>query len=131
MVSVSVCQGGHPDSCPARSTCLRKVEFYQGAIDMSPPVLTTGSTKAVHVLSCLCDNACKQSLAICRKSRALLAGFCLSLYGLHVLNRDVNMIQSINLMGEYHYHVVVLHSIILCSLHYVRESQDRNISQCF
>ena len=25
-----------------------------------------------------------------------IGGFCLSLYGLHVLNRDVNMIQSIN-----------------------------------
>ena len=28
--------------------------------------------------------------------RVPLAGFCLSLYGLHVLNRDVNIIQSIN-----------------------------------
>ena len=27
--------------------------------------------KAVHVLLCLCNNACKRSLAICRKSRAL------------------------------------------------------------
>ena len=54
--------------------------------------LTTGSTKAIHVLSCLCDNACKRSLAICRKSRAL----CLSLYDPHALNRDINMIQSIN-----------------------------------
>ena len=33
-------------------------------------MLTTGSTKAVHVLSCLCDNACKRSLVICHKSRA-------------------------------------------------------------
>ena len=68
--SVSVCQAGHPGLCPARPTCFIKVEFYQNAIDMFPPVLTTGSTKAVHVLSCLCDNACKRSLAICRKSRA-------------------------------------------------------------
>ena len=37
---------------------------------LSPPVLTTGSPKAVHELSCLCDNACKRSLAICRKIRA-------------------------------------------------------------
>ena len=54
--------------------------------------------KAVHVLLCLCNNACKRSLAICRKSRALarvpLACFCLTLYSLHVLNRDVNMIQT-------------------------------------
>ena len=27
--------------------------------------------KAVHVLLCLCNNACKRSLAICRKGRAL------------------------------------------------------------
>ena len=27
--------------------------------------------KTVHVLLCLCNNACKRSLAICRKSRAL------------------------------------------------------------
>ena len=71
MVSISICQAGWPGSSPVLSTCFRKVEFYQGAIDLFPPVLTTGSTKAVHVLSCLCDNACKRSLAICRKSRAL------------------------------------------------------------
>ena len=71
VVSVSVCQAGRPGSRPARSACFKEVEFYQGAIDMFPPVLTTGSTKAVHVLSCLCDNACKRSLAICHKRRAL------------------------------------------------------------
>ena len=89
MVSVSVCQAGHPGSSLARSICFRKVEFYQHVIDLSPPVLTTGSTKAVHLLSCLCNNACKRSLAICRKigHRVPLAGFCLSLYCLHVLNR--------------------------------------------
>ena len=95
VVSGSVCEAGRPGSCPARSTCFRKLEFYQNAIDLFPPVLTTGSTKAVHVLSCLCDNACKRFLAICRKSSCvLLAGYCLSRYGLHVLNRDVNMIQT-------------------------------------
>ena len=46
---VSVCQAGRMGSRPARPTCFRKVEFYQGAIDMFPPVLTTGSTKAIHV----------------------------------------------------------------------------------
>ena len=47
---------------------------------------------------CLCDNACKRSLAICRKSMHCvpLAGLCLSLYNLHVLKRDVNMIQQTN-----------------------------------
>ena len=58
-------------------------------------VLLTFS-KAIQLLSCLCDNTCKRSLATCRKSRhhVQLPGFCLSLYGLHVLNRDVNMIKK-------------------------------------
>ena len=71
VVSISVCQAGCTGSSLARSACFRKVEFKQGAIDLFPPMLTTGSTKAFHVLSCLCDNACKRSLAICHKSRAL------------------------------------------------------------
>ena len=53
--------------------------------------------RAFHVLPCLCDIACKGSLAICCKSTGHcvpLAGFCLSLNGLHVLNREVNMIQT-------------------------------------
>ena len=69
--SVSVYEAGGPGSLPAQSACHRKVEFYYCAIDLLPPVLTTGSKKAVHVLLCLCNNACKRSLAICRKSRAL------------------------------------------------------------
>ena len=71
VVSVSVYQAGGPGLLPARSACHRKVEFYHCIIDSLPPVLTTGSKKAVHVLLCLCNNACKSSLAICRKSRAL------------------------------------------------------------
>ena len=71
VVRVSVYQAGGPGSLPARSACHRKVELYHCAIDSFPPVLTTGSKKAVHVLICLCNNACKRSLAICRKSRAL------------------------------------------------------------
>ena len=70
MVSVSFYHVGRQGSSPPRSICFRKVDFYQHAIDLSPPVLMTGSPKAVYVLSCLCDNACKRSLAICRKSRA-------------------------------------------------------------
>ena len=65
MVSVSLCEASHPGSR------FRKVEFYHCAIDLFPPVLMTGSTKAVHVLLCMCNNACERSLAICRKSRAL------------------------------------------------------------
>ena len=47
------------------------MEFYHNVIDLSQPVLTTGSPKAVHVLSRLCDDTCKRSLAIRRKSRVL------------------------------------------------------------
>ena len=47
-----------------------KVEFYQNVVDLSPPVPITGSPKAVHMLSCLCDNACKISLAIYNRIRA-------------------------------------------------------------
>ena len=64
VVSVSVCQAGRPGSSPAWSTCFRKVEFHQGAIDLFPLVLTTGATETIHVFLCLCDNACKRSLAI-------------------------------------------------------------------
>ena len=71
VVSVSVYQAGDPGSRPARSACHRKVEFYHCVIHSFPPVLTTGSKKAAHVLLCLCNNACKRSLAICRKSGAL------------------------------------------------------------
>ena len=49
MVSVSVCKVGCPGSSPARSVCYRKVEIYQHVINLFPPVLMTGSTKAVHV----------------------------------------------------------------------------------
>ena len=69
MVSISVCQAGRPGSNSVQSACFRKEEFFQNVMNLSPPVLTTGSPKAVHVLSCLCDNACKISLAIWCKSR--------------------------------------------------------------
>ena len=89
VVSVSVYQAGDPGSHPPRSACHRKVEFYHRAIDLLPPVPTTGSKKAVHELLYLCNNACKRSLAICRKSRAL----CPVSRLLSALNREVNMIQ--------------------------------------
>ena len=66
MVSISVRQAVCPGLSPVWSVCFRKVEFYQHAIHLSPPESTTGSPKAIHVLSCLCDNACKRSPAICR-----------------------------------------------------------------
>ena len=36
-----------------------KVEIYQFVINLPPPVLTTGSQKAIHVPSCLRDNVLK------------------------------------------------------------------------
>ena len=71
VVSVSVYQAGDPGSRPPQTACYRKVELYHCVIDSFPPVPTTGSKKAVHVLLCLCNNACKRSVAICHKSRAL------------------------------------------------------------
>ena len=45
VLSVSVCHVGGPGSCPARSACHRKVEFYHCAIDSFLPVPTYGSNK--------------------------------------------------------------------------------------
>ena len=71
MVSVSVCAADHPSSSPARSVCFsQKGGDLPDVINLFPPQLGTGSPKTAHVLSCICDNACKRSLAICRKSRA-------------------------------------------------------------
>ena len=71
MVSASVCQSGRPGSRPVQFACFRRVVCYQNVINLSPPVGKTGSPKTAPVLLCLCNNACKRSLAICRKSRAL------------------------------------------------------------
>ena len=68
--SISVCHAVHPGLRPAQSACFRKVELYHCVVDSFPPVPTTGSKKAVYVSLCLCNDACKRSLAICRKSRA-------------------------------------------------------------
>ena len=70
MVSISACQAGCPGSSLVWSAFFRKVEFYQNLMNLSPPVLATGSQKAIHVLSYLCDNACEISVVLCRKSRA-------------------------------------------------------------
>ena len=93
IVSISVCQAGRPGSSLVRSVCFRNVEFYKNASNLFPPVPKTGSPKALHVLLCLYNNACKRSLAICRNSRALYP-ISRYLYSLHVLNRGVNMIQT-------------------------------------
>ena len=80
------------------SACFRKVRFYHCVTDSFPPAPTTASKRAVHVLLCLCNNACKISLAIYRKNWALCPVsrlLSVPIY-LHALNMDVNMIQSIN-----------------------------------
>ena len=48
--------------------------------------------QAVHVLSCLCDDACKRSLAICHKSRALCP-----VSRLHWWGQDDNMLIEFHL----------------------------------
>ena len=48
--------------------------------------------KAVHVLLCLCNNACKRSLAICRKSRALCPVSRLLSVPRYLLNREGTLI---------------------------------------
>ena len=69
--SVSVCHVVLPGSLLVRSACFRKVVCCHSAIDSFPPVPMTGLTKkVVYVSLCLCNDACKRSLAICRKSRA-------------------------------------------------------------
>ena len=70
------------------------VHLLSSGHQLTPTSATDWFTKGCVILSCLCANACKRSLAICCKSRhgVLLAGFCLSQYSLHVLNRDINMI---------------------------------------
>ena len=55
--------------------------------------------RSCQVASCLCHNACKRSPAICRKNRASYPGTSsLSFCGLHVMSRDINMMQSIHLV---------------------------------
>ena len=71
VVRVSIYQAGDLHSHLPRSACVSKVELYHCAIDLSQPVPTAGSKKAVYVILCLCNYACKRSLAICHKSRAL------------------------------------------------------------
>ena len=48
MVSVSICQVGHPGLSLAQAVCFKKVEFYQHVINLFLPVLTTGSPKAIQ-----------------------------------------------------------------------------------
>ena len=49
VVSVSICQVGLPGSSPVRSAYFRKVVCYQNVINLSPPEMTTGSSKRYYV----------------------------------------------------------------------------------
>ena len=52
MVSISVCEVGHPGSSPAQSICIsQKVEVYQCVINLFPPVLMTGLTGPCVIMS--------------------------------------------------------------------------------
>ena len=67
----------------------------------------------------LCDNARKRSPVICRKSRAsCIVSRSLSLNRLHVLNRDVNMIQTNKLIIGLDKHVFSkrISSYVLCRM---------------
>ena len=65
MVSVFACEADRPGSSPARSVFISQTRGDLPACYKLVP------TKMVHVLSCLCDNACKRYLDICRKNTAL------------------------------------------------------------
>ena len=62
IVSVSVCQSNRPGSSPAQSICFVK-KILSASYRLVPASADDWFTKG--------DNACKRSLAICRKSRAL------------------------------------------------------------
>ena len=111
LVSVSVFQVRHPGSSPIHSVCFRNVKFYRHVIKLSPPVPTTGLP--CQLLSCLCYNACYLSKGYVGHG-VPLAGFCLSLYSLDVLNRDVDMIQTnkIHIVTSlWHWNKCVVHDI--------------------
>ena len=116
VISVSVYQAGDPGSRPARSACISRVEFYHCVIHSFPPVPATGSKKAVHVLLCLCNSACKRSLAICRKSRALCPVsrlLSVPIWPACVKNRDVNMIQTNKQTNMVYIQVVLFEYIMI------------------
>ena len=54
---------------PGSIRLFQKGGILSCVIGSFPPVLTTRSKKAIHVSVCLCTDACKRSLDICRKSR--------------------------------------------------------------
>ena len=56
---------------PPQSACHKRWNSITVLLTRSHQCRRLVHKKAVHVLSCLCNDACKRSLAICRKSRAL------------------------------------------------------------
>ena len=92
MAGISICQLGRADSSLAWSVCFRKVEFCQHVIMCQQLVHQRPSIcYHVYVVMHLKD---PQPSVIRVGHLVPLAGFCLSLYRLHTLNRDVNMIQT-------------------------------------
>ena len=85
---------GCPGSGPAQSICFRKVEFYQHVINFFHQCCWLVYQRPCHVLSCLCGNARKRTLAICCKSRALRSISSLLFVPIYVLNRDINMMKK-------------------------------------
>ena len=67
--SVSVCHAVRPGSRPVRSVSERWNSITE-LLTRSHQCRRLVQKKAVHVSLCLCNDACKRSLAICCKSRA-------------------------------------------------------------
>ena len=83
LVSVSVCQAGRPGSNPARSACFGKVRFFQQVIDLFPRLVHQRLFMCYHV--CVIMHVKDPYVYFVRVGhRVPLAGFCLSIYGLHV-----------------------------------------------
>ena len=100
---VCTCQHGRnwkiDGSCQLCSDCFDHVDNSLAnsmSLTFSSQCCSLVHQRPRHVLSCLCDNAYKRSLAICSKSRTLCSVSRLlpPLYSLHVLKRDVIIIKQ-------------------------------------
>ena len=93
MVSISICQADHPGSSPVWSVCFRKVRMLSTCSHQCRRQIPQRLSMCYHVYVIMHVKDLYLSVIIVGH-RVPLAGFCRSLYGLHVLNRDVNMIQT-------------------------------------
>ena len=94
MVSVSVWKRGHPASSPVRSVCFRNsIGMFLPCPACASNWFIRGHAMCYHV--CVITHVKDPQLSVVKVGHGKpLAGFCLSLYDLHALNRDVNMIQT-------------------------------------